>query len=180
VLLSAGQATPKKLAGEGLALGDSRFTYAVGKLVLFSMDPSLVTGAQTLSDGKFDKISIANPTSAPYGAAAVETMKALGVYDKLSSKIVQGSNINQAFQFVQTHNAELGFVALSQLVDQKNSSRWIVDSKYHSPIYQDAVLLKAGSTNEAAKEFLTFLKGPEAGAVIERFGYDTKSIRASR
>jgi molybdate transport system substrate-binding protein len=180
VLLSADQATPKKLAGEGLALGDSQFTYAVGKLVLFSMDPNLVTGAQTLSDGKFDKIAIANPASAPYGAAAVETMKALGVYDKLSSKIVQGSNINQAFQFVQTHNAELGFVALSQLVDQKGASRWIVGSKYHSPISQDAVLLKAGSTNEAAKAFLAFLQGPEAGAVIERFGYDTKSIRASR
>ena len=171
VFLSADQSTPKRLVDDGLAVGDSLFTYAVGKLVLFSRDAELVTGEQTLRAGKFNKIAIANPTTAPYGAAAVETMKALQVYEALSSKIVQGSNITQTFQFVETGNAELGFVALSQVIERQGGSRWIVPANLYRPIRQDAVLLKSGAGNEAARAFIGFLKGPEAAAIIDRFGY---------
>jgi molybdate transport system substrate-binding protein len=173
VLLSADQATPKKLADEGLAVGNSLFTYAVGKLVLFSANAALVTGEQTLRDGKFSKIAIANPTTAPYGAAGVETMKKLGVYDALAGKIVQGNNIAQTFQFVDTGNAELGFVALSQVIMRQGGSRWIVPGDLYAAIRQDAVLLRTGADSEAAKAFLTFLRSPEANAVIEKFGYGT-------
>jgi molybdate transport system substrate-binding protein len=174
VFLSADQSAPKKLVDDGLAAGDSLFTYAVGKLVLFSAGADLVKGEQTLRDGKFNKIAIANPATAPYGAAAVETMKALGVYDALSARIVQGSNITQTFQFVDTGNAELGFVALSQVIERPGGSRRIVAANLYSPIRQDAVLLKTGAGNEAARAFLTFLKGAEATAVIDKFGYGTE------
>jgi molybdate transport system substrate-binding protein len=171
VLLSADQATPKKLADEGLALGDTLFTYAVGKLVLFSTNAALVKGEETLRAGAFNKIAIANPAVAPYGAAAIETMKALGVYDKLAGKIVQGSNIAQTFQFVDTGNAELGLVALSQVIERQGGSRWIVPANLYTAIRQDAVVLKSGAGNAAAQGFVAFLKSPEATAVIERFGY---------
>jgi molybdate transport system substrate-binding protein len=172
--LSADESTPKRLVSNGLAVGGSLFTYAVGKLVLFSGQTGLVTGEQTLRDPKFSKIAIANPVTAPYGAAAVETMKTLEVYEALSGKIVQGNNIAQTFQFVDTGNAELGFVALSQVVRRQGGSRWIVPANLYRPIRQDAVLLRNGAENEAARAFLTFLKGPEANTVIERFGYTTK------
>ena len=171
VFLSADQSTPKKLVDDGLAVGDSLFTYAIGKLVLFSANADLVKGEQTLRDGQFNKIAIANPTTAPYGAAGVEVMKALGVYDKLTSKIVQGSNIAQTFQFVDTGNAELGFVALSQVIERPGGSRWIVAQNLYAPIKQDAVVLKTGADNEAARAFAAFLKGPDALKVIEKFGY---------
>jgi molybdate transport system substrate-binding protein len=171
VFLSADQSTPKKLVDDGLALGDTLFTYAIGKLVLFSKNADLVKGEQTLRDGSFNKIAIANPTLAPYGAAGVEVMKALGVYDKLSSKIVQGSNIAQTFQFVDTGNADVGFVALSQVIERPGGSRWVVAANLYSPIRQDAVLLKTGASNDAARAFLNFLKGREALPVIEKFGY---------
>ncbi|HLN11384.1 MAG TPA: molybdate ABC transporter substrate-binding protein [Xanthobacteraceae bacterium] len=174
VFLSADQGTAKKLVDDGLAVGDSLFTYAVGKIVVFSKDPGLVTGEETLRDAKFNKIAVANPKTAPYGAAAVEAMKALGVYEKLSGKIVQGSNISQTFQFVDTGNAEIGFVALSQVIGIPGGSRWIVPANLYAPIRQDAVLLKIGADNAAAQDFIAFLKGPEAAAVIERFGYATK------
>ena len=174
VFLSADQSTPKKLVDEGFALADSLFTYAIGKLVLFSVNATTVNGEQTLLDAKFNKIAIADPVTAPYGTAAVETMKNLGVYDRLVGKIVQGSNIAQTFQFVDTGNAELGFVALSQVVTTKGGSKWIVPPNLYSSIRQDAVLLRSGTDNEAAKAFLAFLKGAEAAAVMERFGYGSK------
>jgi len=173
VFLSADQERPEKAVAEGLAVPDSRFTYAVGKLVLWSRDPKVVTGPDTLKQGAFSKIAIANPTAAPYGAAAIETMKALNVYDTLQPKIVQGNNIAQTFQFIDTGNAELGFVALSQVVDRSEGSRWLVSANLYAPIKQDAVLLKKGAGNEAAKAFLAFLKGPEAAAVEAKFGYGT-------
>ena len=173
VFLSADQERPEKAVAEGLAVPDSRFTYAVGKLVLWSRDPKVVTGPDTLKRGAFSKIAIANPTAAPYGAAAIETMKALNVYDTLQPKIVQGNNIAQTFQFIDTGNAELGFVALSQVVDRNEGSRWLVSANLYAPIKQDAVLLKKGAGNEAAKAFLAFLKGPEAAAVEAKFGYGT-------
>ena len=170
--LSADESTPKRLVDGGFA--DSLFTYAVGKLVLFSGQAGLVTGEQTLRDSKFSKIAIANPVTAPYGAAAVETMKSIGVYEALSGKIVQGSDIAQTFVFVDTGNAELGFVALSQVIMRQGGSRWIVPANLYRPIRQDAVLLRNGAENQAAKAFLAFLKGPEANTVIEKFGYTSK------
>ena len=171
VFLSADQSTPTKLVDDGLALRDTLFTYAIGKLVLFSADANLVKGEQTLRDGQFNKIAIANPTTAPYGAAGVEVMKALGVYQMLTSKVVQGSNIAQTFQFVDTGNAEVGFVALSQVIERQSGSRWIVAQNLYTPIKQDAVVLKTEADNEAARAFVAFLKGPEALKVIEKFGY---------
>ena len=158
VFLSADQSTPKKLVDESLAVGDTLFTYAVGKLVLFSTDPALVQGEQTLRDDKFNKIASANPATAPYGAAAVETMKALGMYDKLAGKIVQGSNITQTFQFVDTGNAELGFVALSQVIERQGGSRWIVAAKLYSPILQDAVCSKVAPVKRRRRRSSLFSK----------------------
>jgi molybdate transport system substrate-binding protein len=171
ILLSADDERPKKLVGDGLALADSRFTYAIGKLVLWSKIKDYVKGEETLKAGAFAKLAIANPTAAPYGAAAVETLKALKLYEVLQPKIVQGNNIAQTFQFVDTGNAELGFVALSQLAGEPAGSRWVVPQTLYAPIRQDAVLLKKGVGNEAAVAFLAFLKGPEARAIIEKFGY---------
>jgi molybdate transport system substrate-binding protein len=173
VFLSADQERAEKAVAQGFAVPDSRFTYAVGKLVLWSRDPKTVTGADTLRQGAFAKIAIANPATAPYGAAAIETMKSLNVYDALQAKIVQGNNIAQTFQFIDTGNAELGFVALSQVVERSEGSRWLVSSNLYAPIKQDAVLLKKGAGNDAAKAFVAFLKGPEAAAIEAKFGYAT-------
>lgn len=173
VFLSADDARTKIAIREGHAVVGTDFTYAVGKLVLFSTDSKLVKGEATLQSGAFDKIAIANPATAPYGAAAVETMKALGVYDALSSKIVQGQNITQTYQFVETGNAQLGFVALSQLAGKQGGSQWPVPENLYKPIAQDAVLLEHGKSNEAARAFLAFLKGGKARAVMKKFGYGT-------
>lgn len=171
VFLSADQERPRQAVDDGLAVADSRFTYATGRLVLFSIDPGLVKGEATLRGGGYTKIAIANPATAPYGAAAVETMKRLGVYAALAARIVQGNNIAQTYQFVDTANAELGFVALSQVAGREVGSRWIVPESLHSVIAQDAVLLRKGAGNEAAVAFVAFLKGPEARKVKERYGY---------
>ncbi|ARN79780.1 molybdate ABC transporter substrate-binding protein [Methylocystis bryophila] len=176
VFLSADEERPRMAEEQGFAVPGSRFTYAIGKLVLWSRVVDVTKGESVLKAGNFQKISIANPTSAPYGAAAVESMRALGVYDALQSKIVQGASIAQAFQFVDTRNAELGFVALSQLYGSKEGTRWLVPEKLHTPIRQDAVLLKNGANDETAKAFIAFLKGPEAHAVIERFGYALECV----
>ncbi|MGH6903480.1 MAG: molybdate ABC transporter substrate-binding protein [Geminicoccaceae bacterium] len=173
VFLAADDERPAKAVEEGFAVPGSQFTYAIGKSVLWSKDPNLVQGEQTLKNGDFTKIAIANPATAPYGAAAVQAMQALGVYDQLAPKIVQGNNIAQTFQFVETGNAELGFVALSQVVSNNEGSRWEVPAELYEPIRQDAVLLKTGEDNEAAKGFLEFLQGPEAAAIIGKFGYGT-------
>ena len=136
-----------------------------------------MNGGETLTGGGFDKIAIANPETAPYGTAAVEAMRALGVFDALAAKIVRGNNIAQTFQFVQTGNAELGFVALSQIAADDDGSRWVVPSELYAPIRQDAVLLKAGTGNEAASDFLDFLKGDTATAIIEKYGYGVESAK---
>ena len=172
VFLSADSTTPKKAVAAGFGVAGTDFTYAVGKIVLFSTDPALVTGADTLKTGKFDKIAIADPKTAPYGAAAVAAMQKLGVYDALTPKIVTGSSIAQAYQFVDTKNAELGFVALSQVINRKDGSRWLVAQDDYKPITQDAVLLTPGKDSQGAKDFLTFLKSPAAVTVIKSFGYD--------
>ena len=171
IMLSADQERPEKAVKDGLGIADSRFTYAVGKLVLWSKSADLVKGEDTLKSGSFTKLALANPKGAPYGAAAIETLKALKIYDALEPKIVEGNNISQTFQFVETGNAELGFVALSQLKGDVGGSRWLVPQADYTPIRQDAVLLKKGASNPAATAFMTFLKGPEARAIIEKFGY---------
>jgi molybdate transport system substrate-binding protein len=171
VFLSADEARPKKLADDGLAVAKSRFTFAIGKLVLWSKTPGLVKGEATLKAASFAKLSICNPLAAPYGAAAVETMKSLRLYESLQPKLVEGANITQAYQFVETGNAELGFVALSQLTGPETGSRWLVPQQLYSPIRQDAVLLNSGAANPAATGFIAFLKSPEARAIIEKYGY---------
>jgi molybdate transport system substrate-binding protein len=171
VFLSADEERPKAAVEGGFAVPESLFTYAIGKLVLWSKVVDVANGEEALKAGAFSKLSIANPAAAPYGTAAIETMKALDVYDALKTKIVQGNSIAQAFQFVDTRNAEVGFVALSQLFGVTAGTRWLVPERLYTPIRQDAVLLKKGENDEASKAFLEFLKGPEARAIIEKFGY---------
>ena len=173
VFLSADADRPKKADADGLSVPGSRFTYAVGRLVLFSKTPGLVDDrGAVLSSGKFAKLSIADPASAPYGEAAIETLKTLKLYDTLQPKIVQGSNITQAYQFVETGAAQLGFVALSQVINETGGSRWLVPAADHAPIEQQAVLLKTGARNPAAKAFIDFLKSPTAVAIIKKYGYE--------
>ena len=171
VFLSADEERPKAAVDGGFAVPDSRFTYAIGRLVLWSRVVDVTKGDEALKAGNFAKLAIANPVAAPYGTASIEAMKALGVYDALRGKIVQGNSIAQAFQFVDTRNAEVGFVALSQLYGVTAGTRWEIPQDLFSPIRQDAVLLKKGEKDEASIAFLAFLKGPEARAIIERFGY---------
>jgi molybdate transport system substrate-binding protein len=171
VFLSADAERPKAAIDNGFAVPGSLFTYAIGRLILWSKVIDVTNGEDALKAANFSKLSIANPVAAPYGTAAVETMKALGLYDALKPKIVQGNSIAQAFQFVDTRNAEVGFVALSQLHGVTEGTRWEVPQNLYSPIRQDAVLLKKGADSEASIAFLAFLKGPEARAIIEQFGY---------
>ncbi len=171
IMLSADDERPSKLVADGLAVASSRFTYATGKLVLWSAKQDFVKDESTLKAGAFTKLSIASPAAAPYGAAAVETLKSLQLYDALIPKIVQGNSIAQAFQFIDTGNAELGFVALAQLVGHDGGSRWVVPQSLYHPILQDAVLLKKGESNPAAIHFMAFMHGPEATAIITRYGY---------
>ena len=173
VFLSADADRPLAAEQDGLGVTGSRFTYAIGRLVLYSKTPGLVDGAgAVLSSGKFNKLSIADPTAAPYGVAAVQTLNKLGVYAAVKPKIVMGSSITQAYQFVDTGAAELGFVAYSQVIDVTGGSRWLVPTADHAPIDQQAILLYPGQNNAAAKAFLAFLKGPQAVAIIKKYGYE--------
>jgi len=171
VYLAADQARPARAVDDGYAVPGSRFTYATGRLVLFSKDPDLVEGMHTLEETRLTRIAIANPATAPYGAAAVEVLNRLGLYDRLAGRLVRGNNVAQAYQFVETGNAELGFVALSQTAGDDAGSRWIVPERLHAPIAQDAVLLERGADKPAARAFLKFLKGPRAQAVKSAYGY---------
>ena len=175
VIISADAKTPKKLVKNELALADSLFTYARGKLVLWSVDPALVdAGGAVLKTGKFKHLAIANPKTAPYGTAAMEALDKLGLSASLKSKLVEGENISQAKQFVDTGNAEVGFVALSQIYkDGKitKGSAWVVPLDLYAPIYQDAVLLKKGEDNPAATALLNYLKGNKAKAIMTTYGY---------
>ena len=178
VFLAADDTTPAKLEKAGHAVPGSRFTYAVGQLVLWSAKPDFVDAkGDVLKGGKFNKLSIANPKTAPYGAAAIETLQKMNLLDAVQAKFVQGENISQTLQFVHTGNAELGFVALSQVFkDGKitSGSAWIVPGAFHAPIYQDASLLAKGRDNPAAAALAAYLKGDKARAVIRAFGYDLR------
>ncbi len=175
VFLSADDETPAKLAQEGFAEPASRFTYAIGSLVLWSAKPDLVDAkGEVLKAGKFTKLAIANPKTAPYGRAAIETLTKLGLLSAAEPKFVQGENIAQTFQFTQTGNADLGFVALSQVMkDGKvtEGSAWVVPAELHEPIRQDAILLSTGRGNAAAEALLKYLRTDRAKTVIRSFGY---------
>ncbi|MFA5984606.1 MAG: molybdate ABC transporter substrate-binding protein [Methylococcaceae bacterium] len=175
IFLSADDKNPVKLEQSGLTVAGSRFTYAIGKLVLWSSTPNFVDQqGKVLSTGKFKHLAIADPKLAPYGAAAIATLKTLGLQEQLQPLLVQGENIAQTHQFVSTGNAELGFVALSQVFENdkiSTGSGWIVPENLHEPILQDAVLMKTGAENPAALALLTFMKTAPSLAIIEKFGY---------
>lgn len=180
VFLAADDETPAKLEKEGAAVANTRFTYATGKLVLWSAQPGVVDAqGDVLKKNIFSKLAIASPKLAPYGAAAVETMSKLGLMATLEPKLVTGESIGQAFSFVQTGNAELGFVALSQVYEGgklKSGSAWIVPENLHGPIRQDAVLLTKGKSSRAAMALMVFLKTAKAKAVIRSFGYQAGNL----
>lgn len=175
VLLAADEATPARLEREGLGVSGTRFTYATGRLALWSARAGYVDGAGTvLATGDFRHLAIANPRTAPYGAAAVAVLRKLGQLDRLRGRLVQGENIAQAQQFVSTGNAELGFVALAQVSRDgrlTGGSAWIVPASLHAPIRQDALLLKKGQGNPAARALLHYLASAPARAIIQSYGY---------
>lgn len=176
VLLAADQERPQRLEESGLALRGSRRTYAVGRLVLWSPDPQGLAGdgAAVLRAGSFRSLAIANPRLAPYGAAAAETLQALGLYKALRNRLVMGENVGQAHVMVASGNAELGLIALSSVVrpgQGQAGSGWVVPVRLYAPIRQDAVLLNRGAENPAALEFLDFLSSSFAIEIIERYGY---------
>ena len=175
VLLSADDETPTRLTAENLAMASTQFTYAVGKLVLWSAKPAVVDAAgEVLKKGNFEHIALADPKLAPYGAAALQAMKALDVHEALTTKIVTAENISQSYQFVGSGNALLGFVALSQVLkDGKiEGSAWLVPASLYEPIRQDAVILEKGKGKPAALALMKFLKGDKAKTVIRSYGYD--------
>ena len=175
VLIAADDETPRKLVAEGQALGGTNFTYAIGQLVLWSKTPGFVDDqGAVLAAGKFTHLAIANPKVAPYGAAGLEVIKARGLSEAITPKIVTAESIAQAYQFVATGNAELGFVALSQVAvpgKAVEGSYWRVPQNLYGEIRQDAVLLKAGEKNPAAKALLDYLKSAPAKEVIAAYGY---------
>ena len=175
VFLSADDTTPEKLEKEGDTVKGSRFTYAVGTLALWSAKDGYVdTNGEVLKKNQYQHLSIANPKAAPYGLAATQVLEKLKLTEATKAKIVEGQNITQAYQFVSTGNAELGFVALSQIYKEgkvTSGSAWIVPASLHDPIKQDAVILSKGKDNAAAKALVEYLKGPKAAAVIKSYGY---------
>ncbi|PKM13539.1 MAG: molybdate ABC transporter substrate-binding protein [Gammaproteobacteria bacterium HGW-Gammaproteobacteria-3] len=177
VYLSASEKYPLELEKSGFAIADSHFIYAIGKLVLWSAIPGYVDNeGKILTTGGFKHIALADSSHAPYGVVAEEVMKNLGVLDKLRPLFVMGENIAQTFQFVNTGNADLGFVGLAQVIDINNGklgsgSGWIIPDNLHGPFRQMAVLLKTGAKNPAALALVDFLKSPTARSIIEKYGF---------
>lgn len=176
LLLAADDETPARLERDGAGVAGTRFTYAIGRLVLWSRQPDRVDDrGEVLRSDRFARLALADPKLAPYGAAAREVLEALGLAATLAPKIVQGESIGQAYQFVATGNAELGFVAMSQVfADGKlnHGSAWVVPQALHRPIRQDAVLLKPGQGEPAALALLAYLRSEKARAIIGAFGYE--------
>lgn len=175
VLLSADESTPAKLDSEGLGVSGSRFTYAVGSLVLWSATPGYLDGSDAaLKANQYRHLAIADPKTAPYGLAATQVLAKLGLTEAVQSKLVTGQSIAKALHFISTGNAELGFVALSQVYQDgqlSSGSAWIVPAELHTPIKQDALILKQGEHNPAAAAFTAYLKGEKAAAIIKSYGY---------
>lgn len=176
VLLAADSDTPVRLEADGLAVAGSRFTYAIGKLVLWSPRPGVVDAkGQVLGSDRFTHLAICNPALAPYGAAAIQALRALGLYDRVAPRLVQGESVAQAYQFVASGNAELGLVALSQVTEEgrlREGSAWIVPQPLYAPLRQDAVLLAPGRNRAAARAWLAWLWQPAAQAIIRSYGYE--------
>lgn len=172
IFMSADSARAQKAVQAGLAVAGSRFTYAIGRLVLWSAKPGFVDDhGAVLKRDEFARLAIAKPATAPYGAAAIEVMKGMGVYESMRPKLVVGESVSQTLQFVATGNADLGFVALSQVIERNDGSRWVVPDALYAPILQDAVLLKTGDDNASAKAFISFMKSKAALRIIQRYGY---------
>ncbi len=180
VFLAADSERPRLLEKNRQAMAGTRFTYARGKIVLWSADPRRIAadGESTLHLKNFEHLALANPKTAPYGKAAYTILKRLNLWEALSSTVVRGENIGQTFQFVATGNAEIGFVALSQVLDPRlkiRGSRWIVPEHLYDAIDQDAVLLTRGRSQPAARAFLKFLKSDATRTMIQTYGYGLKS-----
>jgi molybdate transport system substrate-binding protein len=177
VFVAADQDTPIRLINDGLAEGDTRYTYAIGKLVLWSTRPGLVDAwGEVLRNGNFKRLAIANPRLAVYGAAAIEVMNAMNVLQNLEAKFASAENINQAWQFVATGSADLGFVALSQVIGddgkiKPGGSHWLVPQNLYTPIHQDVVVLRRGKDKPAAHALAAYLKSDKAKAIIRAYGY---------
>jgi molybdate transport system substrate-binding protein len=171
VFLAADRERPRLVYESGL--GGEPKTYAIGRLVLWSHDAELIEGSEALGAGEFARIAIANPKTAPYGSGALQILETLGVKDQLKRKLVKGDNIAQTYQFVMTENAQLGFVALSQVTGSSDGSSWVPPQSMYDPLHQDMVLLTQGSTNPAALAFVDFLLGDEAQQIARRYGYGT-------
>ena len=171
VFLSADAARPAKAEADGFAVAGTSFTYAIGKLVLLSAGADITDGEAALRRGDYKKLSIADPVTAPYGAAALQVLDRLGIAAEVTPKLVTGANIAQALQFVETGNAELGFVAASQVGETPATQLWLVPAAFYAPILQDAVLLRTGEANPAASAFLDYLKSDAGKAIITAGGY---------
>lgn len=177
VFFSADMDHPKLLEDDGLGVKDFRFTYAIGRLVLWSPSADLIKGEETLRTKQYKRLAMANPKTAPYGVAAMQAMQKLELWDSVQPKIVMGENLGQTIGFIESGNADLGFVALSQVLDPKikgRGSRWDVPNHLHDPIKQDVILLTKGKDNPAAKALLAFMISPQARSIIERYGYELK------
>lgn len=176
---SADQTKPAVLEEDGLVVANSRFTYAIGGLVLWSTKPGIADEHTTvLKNRTFNKLAMANPKLAPYGRAAVQVLQNLNLENNTRDKWVQGENIAQTYQFVATGNTDLGFVALSQVMSKghiNGGSAWIIPRHLYQPIRQDAVLLRRGEDSQGARELLKFIRGSNAGAILESYGYQTES-----
>jgi len=175
VFFSADQAKPRKLEDEGLAVAGTRFTYAIGALVLWSADDALVdSDGAILKEGRFDRLALSNPRLAPYGAAAVEVLTALDLAASTRDRWVMGQNISQTYQFVHSGAAPLGLVARSQVMADGQiirGSAWRVPEALYAPIRQDAILLRTAADNPVARQLLAFVRGSTARSLIERYGY---------
>lgn len=177
VFFSADMDHPKRLEDEGLGVKDSRVTYAIGRVVLWSPNAGLIKGEETLRSNNFKRLAIANPKTAPYGLAAMQAMQTLDLWESVQPKIVMGENLGQTMGFIESGNADLGFVALSQVLDPKikgRGSRWDVPTHLHEPIKQDVIVLTKGKDNPAARALLAFVNSPHVQTIIERYGYKLK------
>ena len=176
VLLAADSDTPLRLEKDGLGVAGSRFTYATGRLVLWSPKAGVVDDqGSVLSSGKFQRLAIANPKLAPYGAAAMQVLANLGLEATVQPKLVQGENIAQAYQFTASENAQIGFVALSQVFMQghiSQGSAWVVPAHLHAPLQQDAIVLRKGQDNPGAQALRVYLQSEKARRTLQTFGYD--------
>ncbi len=176
LFLAADSKRPTLLEKKGNAVAKSRFTYALGKIALWSPNPNWISkdGTSTLRTSAFGYLAMANPKTAPYGKAALQTLQKLSLWEKVRPRVVQGENIGQTFQFVASQNAELGFVALSQILDPKNKikgKKWDVPVSFYDPLKQDVVILEKGKNNPGAKALWEFLKSDQAKLIIKKYGY---------